>query len=148
MTNEYYTRGEFPVPFPEIKGYAVYRNGQKITNDLLPADTYVYEDTDGKTSDDYYVEVVYDYPGELRPNEPIHVAAAEVSLYPAHFTTQLQLTDATDVLAVELYSMEGIQVAAFAGAQLTAMDVASLPAGQYIATIRTADGVKTQRLVK
>lgn len=148
VTNEYYTRGELPVPFPEIKGYAVYRNGQKITNDLLPADTYVYEDANGKTSDDYYVEVVYDYPGELRPNEPIHVAAAEVSLYPAHFTTQLQLTDATDVLAVELYSMEGIQVAAFAGAQLTAMDVTSLPAGQYIATIRTADGVKTQRLVK
>ena len=44
--------------------------------------------------------------------------------------------------------MEGVQVAAFAGSQLMAMDVASLPAGQYVAMIRTADGVKTQRLVK
>ena len=148
VTNDYYTRGELPVPFPEIKGYAVYRNGQKITDELLSADTYVYEDRDGKASDDYYVEVIYDYPGELRPNEPVSVAASEVRLYPARFTTQLQLTDATDVEAVELYSMEGIQVAVFAGAQLMAMDVASLPAGQYIAMIRTADGVKTQRLIK
>lgn len=146
VTHDYYTRGELPVPFPEIKSYIIYRNGQKVKE--LPAGTYVYDDADGKTTDDYYVEVVYDYPGELRPNEPISVATSEVSLYPAHFTTQLQLTDATDVQAVELYSMEGIQVAAFAGAQLMAMDVASLPAGQYIATIRTADGVKTQRLVK
>ena len=146
VTNDYYTRGELPVPFPEIKSYVVYRNGQKVAE--LPSDTFVYDDADGKTSDNYYVEVVYDYPGELRPNEPIRVAASEVNLYPAHFTTQLQLTDATDVEAVELYSMEGVQVAAFAGAQLMAMDVASLPAGQYVAMIRTADGVKTQRLVK
>ena len=146
VTNNYYTRGPLPVPFPEIKSYVVYRNGENIKE--LPANTFVYEDEKGKTSDEYYVEVVYDYPGELRPNEPISVATSEVSLYPAHFTTQLQLTDATDVQAVELYSMEGFQVAAFAGAQLMAMDVASLPAGQYIATIRTADGVKTQRLVK
>lgn len=146
VTSDYYTRGELPVPFPEIKSYVVYRNGQKVAE--LPSDTFVYDDAEGKTSDDYYVEVVYDYPGELRPNEPIRVANSEVKLYPAHFTTQLQLTDATDVEAVELYSMEGVQVAAFAGTQLMAMDVASLPAGQYVAMIRTADGVKTQRLVK
>lgn len=146
VTNEYYTRGELPVPFPEIKNYVVYRNGKQIKT--LSAKDFVYEDETGKTTDDYYVEVVYDYPAELRPNEPVGRVTSEVNIYPAHFTTQLQLTDATDVRSVELYSMEGIQVASFTGAQLMAMDVASLPAGQYIATIRTSDGVQTQRLVK
>jgi len=146
VTDTYYTRGTLPVPFPAIKGYKIYRNG-KLVKELNP-DTFLYEDTEGKTSDDYYVEVVYDYPNELRPTEPVSVADTEVSLYPAHFTTQLQLTDATDVQVVELYNMQGLQVAAFAGAQLMAMDVSALPAGQYIATIRTAEGVQTQKLVK
>ena len=146
ITSTYYTYGALPVPFPEIKGYNIYRNG-KLVKELKP-DIFLYEDADGKTSDDYYVEVVYDYPNELRPNEPVSVATSEVSLYPAHFTTQLQLTDATDVQVVELYNMQGLQVAAFAGAELMAMDVSALPAGHYIATIRTAEGVQTQKLVK
>ena len=147
VTNRYYTRGSLPVPFPTVKSYVLYRNGAKVME--LPAETLMYEDAEGKTTDDYYVEVVYNYPKELRPNDQVSQVTPEVRLYPAHFTTQLQLTDATEVETVELYSMEGVRLVTFAGDRLMGiLDVTTLPAGQYIAIIRTTGGVQTQRLVK
>lgn len=147
-TSRAFTRGKLPVPFPAVKGYKVYRNGNPVKDELLSPETLKYKDAEGKDSDKYYVEVIYaDYPNELRPVEQITQVAPE--LYPVHFAETLQLSNPDEVLRVQLFNLQGVAVAEFSGAELAGMlDVSQLPAGAYVAVVTTAEGTTTQKLVK
>lgn len=147
-TSRAFTRGKLPVPFPAVKGYKVYRNGNPVKDELLSPETLKYKDAEGKDSDKYYVEVVYaDYPNELRPLEQITQVAPK--LYPVHFAETLQLSNPDEVLRVQLFNLQGVAVAEFSGAELAGMlDVSQLPAGAYVAVVTTAEGTTTQKLVK
>ena len=145
VTDRAYTRGPLPVPFPEVKSYVIYRDGVKVHE--TDANTYTWTDSEGKGDSKYRIEVIYDYPNELRPVEQITQVAPE--LYPVHFAETLQLSNPNEVLRVQLFNLQGVAVAEFSGAELAGLlDVSRLPEGAYVAVVTTAEGITTQKLVK
>lgn len=145
VTDRAYTRGPLPVPFPEVKSYVIYRDGVKVHE--TDANTYTWTDPEGKGDSKYRIEVIYDYPNELRPVEQITQVAPE--LYPVHFAETLQLSNPNEVLRVQLFNLQGVAVAEFSGAELAGLlDVSRLPEGAYVAVVTTAEGITTQKLVK
>lgn len=145
-TSRAFTRGKLPVAFPEVKKYVIYRDDVKV-HETADANTYTWTDTKGKSDSKYRIEVIYDYPNELRPVEQITQVAPE--LYPVHFAETLQLSNPDEVLRVQLFNLQGVAVAEFSGAELAGMlDVSRLPAGAYVAVVTTAEGTTTQKLVK
>ncbi len=145
-TSRAFTRGKLPVAFPEVKKYVIYRDDVKV-HETADANTYTWTDTQGKSDNKYRIEVIYDYPNELRPVEQITQVAPE--LYPVHFAETLQLSNPDEVLRVQLFNLQGVAVAEFSGAELAGMlDVSRLPEGAYVAVVTTAEGTTTQKLVK
>ncbi len=145
-TSRAFTRGKLPVAFPEVKKYVIYRDDVKV-HETADANTYTWTDTQGKSDSKYRIEVIYDYPNELRPVEQITQVAPE--LYPVHFAETLQLSNPDEVLRVQLFNLQGVAVAEFSGAELAGMlDVSRLPEGAYVAVVTTAEGTTTQKLVK
>lgn len=145
-TSRAFTRGKLPVAFPEVKKYVIYRDDVKV-HETADANTYTWTDAQGKSDNKYRIEVIYDYPNELRPVEQITQVAPE--LYPVHFAETLQLSNPDEVLRVQLFNLQGVAVAEFSGAELAGMlDVSRLPEGAYVAVVTTAEGTTTQKLVK
>ena len=144
-TSRAFTRGPLPVAFPEVKSYIIYRDGVKVHE--TDANTYTWTDAQGKSDSKYRVEVIYDYPNELRPVEQITQVAPE--LYPVHFAETLQLSNPDEALRVQLFNLQGVPVAEFSGAELAGLlDVSRLPEGAYVAVVTTAEGTTTQKLIK
>lgn len=147
--DETFTRAALPSPFPTVKSYTIYRDGQQVGTVNGDANPLRFEDPSGKADADYKVVVSYtDYPDNLRPIDAISATEA-IQLYPANFSETLRLSSTEGVQGVQIFDMEGMLVESFGADALTqTLDVATLPAGSYIAVIMTSNGNITQKLVK
>lgn len=142
---ETFTRGPLPVPFPEVKGYAIYRNDEKVgeTNPSLLS----YQDADGKEGDNYRIEVLYDAPEKLAIDQSM-TKGQKAYLYPSVISDMATLSAADEALSLQLYDLSGRCLLTLQGEALrSSIDLTDLPEGSYIALIRTAQETLTQRVM-
>ena len=145
VIQETFTRGPLPVPFPEVKGYVIYRNDEKVGE--TDAATLTYSDAAGKVSDSYRVEVLYDAPMGL-PINKVTAPLAKPYLYPSIIRDMTTLSEAEDVRLLQIFNLSGQCLRTVSGDALrSAIDLTDLPEGSYIALIRTAQESFTQRVM-
>lgn len=142
---ETFTRGPLPVPLPTVKGYAVYRNDELISQ--IEPTQLSYQDAAGKEGDNYRVEVLYEAPEKLAVDKGIK-SAQQPYLYPSIIRDLATITEAGEALSLQLYDLSGRCLLALHGDALrSSIDLSDLPEGSYIALIRTAQETFTQRVV-
>lgn len=142
---ESFTRGPLPVPFPEVKGYAIYRNDEKI-GEVDPA-IRSYSDASGMESANYRIEVLYNAPEGLAIDK-ISTTVTKPYLYPSVIHDVATLTEADEVLSLQLFDLSGRTLLTLQGEALrSAIDLTSLAEGTYVALIRTAQETLTQRVI-
>ena len=145
VIQETFTRGPLPVPFPEVKGYVIYRNDEKVGE--TDAATLTYSDAAGKVSDSYRVEVLYDAPMGL-PINKVTAPLAKPYLYPSIIQDMTTLSEAEDVRLLQIFDLSGQCLRTVSGDALrSAIDLTDLPEGSYIALIHTAQESFTQRVM-
>ncbi|WKS94862.1 T9SS-dependent choice-of-anchor J family protein [Riemerella columbina] len=83
-------------------------------------------------------------PEELAVKEA--AAAPEVHLYPNPATSEFRLSNADEVLSVEIYTVDGKRLSQQKAS--TSYSVADLPKGLYLVKINTKKGTVTQKLIK
>ncbi|WP_299369787.1 T9SS type A sorting domain-containing protein [uncultured Porphyromonas sp.] len=142
---ETFTRGPLPVPFPEVKGYVIYRNDQKV-GETDPT-VLSYKDAEGKGGDNYRIEVLYDAPEKLAIDKSIK-STQQPYLYPSVIRDMATLAEADEALSLQLYDLSGRCLLTLQGDALrSSIDLTDLPEGSYIALIRTMQETFTQRVM-
>ncbi|MDY4245040.1 MAG: T9SS type A sorting domain-containing protein [Porphyromonas sp.] len=142
---ETFTRGPLPVPFPEVKGYVIYRNDQKV-GETAPT-VLSYKDAGGKEGDNYRIEVLYDAPEKLAIDKSIK-STPQPYLYPSVIRDMATLAEADKALSLQLYDLSGRCLLTLQGDALrSSIDLTDLPEGSYIALIRTMQETFTQRVM-
>ena len=142
---ETFTRGPLPVPFPEVKGYVIYRNDQKV-GETAPS-VLSYKDAAGKEGDNYRIEVLYDAPEKLAIDKSIK-STQQPYLYPSVIQDKATLAEADEALSLQLYDLSGRCLLTLQGDALrSSIDLTDLPEGSYIALIRTMQETFTQRVM-
>lgn len=142
---ETFTRGPLPVPFPEVKGYVIYRNDEKV-GETNPS-TRTYQDATGKEGDKYRIEVLYDAPAKLAIDKDLR-GAQQPYLYPSIIRDMATLAEADEVRLLQIFDLSGQCLRTVSGDALhSAIDLTDLPEGSYVALIRTAQETFTQRVM-
>lgn len=142
---ETFTRGSLPVPFPEVKGYVIYRNDQKV-GETGPT-VLSYKDAEGKEGNNYRIEVLYDAPEKLGIDKSIK-STPQPYLYPSVIRDVATLAEADEALSLQLYDLSGRCLLTLQGDALrSSIDLTDLPEGSYIALIRTMQETFTQRVM-
>ena len=139
------TRGPLPVPFPEVKGYAIYRNDEL----LIETDPSIlsYQDAEGKKEDKYRIVVLYDAPKKLSIDQSM-TESKRPYLYPSVISDMATLSEADGTLSLQLYDLSGRCLLTLQGDALrSSIDLTDLPEGSYIALIRTMQETFTQRVM-
>ena len=139
------TRGSLPVPFPEVKGYAIYRNDEKV-GETDPS-ILSYQDNEGKEGDNYRIVVLYDAPKQLSIDQSM-TEGKKPYLYPSVISDMATLSEADEALSLQLYDLSGRCLLTLQGDALrSSIDLRDLPEGSYIALIRTTQETFTQRVM-
>ena len=142
---ETFTRGPLPVPFPEVKGYVIYRNDEKV-GETDPS-TRTYQDAAGKEGDNYRIEVLYEAPEKLAIDKGIR-GAQQPYLYPSVIRDMATLAEAGEARLLQIFDLSGQCLRTVSGDALrSSIDLTDLPEGSYIALIRTAQETFTQRVM-
>lgn len=139
------TRGPLPVPFPEVKGYAIYRNDEL----LIETDPSIlsYQDAEGKKEDKYRIVVLYDAPKKLSIDQSM-TESKRPYLYPSVISDMATLSESDGTLSLQLYDLSGRCLLTLQGDALrSSIDLTDLPEGSYIALIRTMQETFTQRVM-
>lgn len=82
--------------------------------------------------------------------EAVEVDAAEVKMYPNPADAEVNFEAQSDIKAIDIFALSGskaLSVTDIADSKTT-VDVSALPAGNYVVTIATADGIAVKRLIK
>lgn len=142
--NPFFARTHVPAPFPKVKGYKVFKNG----NLLKEINARFVMDNDGTENDKYTVEAVYDYPSSLDAEKPI-LANKDVYAYPATFSHELNINDASLVQEVTIYNLQGVVVRKVTGADVRkSISTGDLAQGAYMLVFKTETGNITQKVIK
>ena len=142
---ETFTRGPLPVPFPEVKGYVIYRNDEKVGE--TDSSTRTYQDAAGKAGDKYRIEVLYNAPAKLAIDKDLR-GAQQPYLYPSVIRDMATLTEANEARLLQIFDLSGQCLRTVSGDALhSSIDLTDLPEGSYVALIRTAQETFTQRVM-
>lgn len=82
--------------------------------------------------------------------DAVVVDAIEVKMYPNPADSEINIETQSDIESIDVWSLSGAKMLGVGavGDNNTTVDVSSLAAGNYIVTIRTADGVAAKQLIK
>lgn len=82
--------------------------------------------------------------------DAVVVDAVEVKMYPNPADNEINIETQSDIESIDVWSLSGAKMLGIGavGDNNTTVDVSSLAAGNYIVTIRTADGVAAKQLIK
>jgi hypothetical protein len=104
-----------PVAFPEVTGYYIYRNNEKITKTPVSAGTRRYTDPNDITSaTEYSVTAQYgsnesDFSAtvEIVPTANEQIAASRIAIEPTVFTNTLNIRGNEAVRRIEIFAADG-----------------------------------------
>ena len=147
------TRSQTAYAFPEITGYSIYRNGQKIgdtsgkineyTDKNVPEASYIYavstlynEEESRKISIEKEISVDNE---KLSPDE--------VAITPTRFSNQVQLMNNSQINLLEVISATGKTVIR-QEKPASVVDTNSLPSGIYFFRLYTGKGIKVIKGIK
>ena len=98
-------------PFPIVKEFIVKRNGQEVArvNGSEDSDKHEYSDKNGKESDQYDIEVVYEG-GVYTGNQEITNAQEAPGVYPSQIGADalLHLTNSSSIATLSIYTADGV----------------------------------------
>lgn len=82
--------------------------------------------------------------------EDVKIDAAEVAMYPSPANTLVNFEAQSDIKAIDIFSLSGAKALNVSNVDnnKASVDVSYLPAGNYIVTITTNDGIAVKRLIK
>lgn len=134
-----------PAKFPEVKKYIVYKNGQKLQE--VDGGTQYFIDEKGTASDTYTIGVEY---GAGVSVEDIALNQDRAVAYPATFTDELSISNASTLQSIKIYNVAGQLVESVATANITSTIATShLAQGQYVVVFETLQGERyTQKVIK
>lgn len=105
-----------------------------------------YGDASGRITTDYLFFTVKESSGI----EAVGADAAEVGMYPNPADAEVNFEAQSDITAIDIFAVSGAKVLGVTDIadSKTTVDVSALPAGNYVVTIATADGIAVKRLLK
>ncbi|MDR0349533.1 MAG: T9SS type A sorting domain-containing protein [Tannerella sp.] len=106
-------RSLIPAPFPEITGYKIYRDGQRIAETYASPQRYLDNEPDKKTY--YQVAAIYynEFEGDLSEAVSVDPLTNDLidrdapALYPAVFSNQVEITGLYQAKSIDVFNSTG-----------------------------------------
>lgn len=139
--------GIYPAPFLKVKGYKIVKNGQEVAT-LSDAQATSYRVAGASAADDINVYPIYEDGRIAMAVAPVvREHAVRPMAYPTQFTSQLHLSHAQEIAALELISLSG-EVLGYWVAPQSSLEVGEVPQGSFLLRFTLQDGaVYTQQLM-
>lgn len=143
---EVFSKGKQPVPFPEIKGYRVKRNGVVIADNLQLRE---YTDEEGTDDSNYEIEVIYNTDSFIVGNQEVESTATLPYVFPSRLgaDAMLNISDSSEVAKVVVYAMDGTVVYSETSPS-EQVSLGELPSGTYVVVLDTTRGRVSQRVIR
>lgn len=141
-----FSKGKQPVPFPEIKGYRVKRDGGVIADNLQVRE---FTDEDGTDNSNYQIEVIYDESSFIVGNQEVEAIKTLPYVFPSRLATDatLNISDNSSVTKVLVYAMDGTLVYSEV-TPAERVSLAELASGTYLVVLETTQGRVSQRVIR
>ncbi len=143
----FYAKGTQGVPFPEIKGYKLYRDGVLITGDD-PIEWREFTDKEGKKDSKYEVEVIYGDQTYAVGNKQVRKEKSAY-VFPSHigFNGLLNINSSENVAKILIYTMDG-KLVYQKERPASSISVKDLAKGSYIVVLDTTNGRVTEQIIR
>lgn len=143
---QFFSRGKQPVPFPQIKGYRIKRDGVVIADNVQDRE---YTDEAGTDNSTYEVEVIYNEQSYIVGNQEVEAITALPYVFPSRLAADatLNISDANRVTKLSIYAMDGALVYTET-APAERISLAELAEGTYLVVLDTPQGKASQRVIR
>lgn len=141
-----FSRSSQPVPFPEIKGYRIKRDGNVIKE---VGQVREYIDEEGTESSKYEIEVIYNDATFLVANDKVENVSDAPYVFPSTLAAnaQLNIANHSEVSKVLVYTIDG-KLVEQVSKPAESISLEQLTSGAYIVVLETTQGRISQRIVR